>query len=148
MTLSEEDYLPGHGSYLDLPVDGVNEQSKLAFRFCYCLLYLPIPLSHAFRDTISPWFAVASIHMSEVYTPAHTGRQCQAGVVSDEERTDKPDGALSLVKPVGRRVTPPTAGPVEVQARVIIRPAQCDFCESVHVQFRLGEYLHVLFVSL
>lgn len=86
--------------------------------------------------------------MSEVYTPAHRGRQCQAGVESDEERTDRPDDALSSVKWVGRRAMPPTTGPVEVQARVIIQPAQCDFCERVHVQFRLDEHLHVPFVSL
>lgn len=55
-----------------------------------------MPLSHTFRDTISPWFAVASIPMSEVYTLAHTGRQCQTGVVSDEGRTDKPDAAQSV----------------------------------------------------
>lgn len=44
--------------------------------------------------------------------------------------------------------TPPTAGPAEAQVWVIVWPAQCDFCEVIHVQFRLREHLHVPFVSL
>lgn len=73
MTLSEEDYLSGHGSYLDLPVDSVNEQSKLVFRFCYCLLNLPIHPCHTHSGTPSLLGLLLLLYPCLRFTPRHTG---------------------------------------------------------------------------
>lgn len=66
------------------------------------------------------------------------------------KRTGRRDNAHTSEMGVGAGecIPPPTAGPVEAQVWVIIWPAQNDFSERIHIQFRLSEHLQVPFVFL